>query len=156
MHNINYIRENPTEFDNFMKLRDENPIANKIIEIDKVKRETQTVLQNLLAERNHISKSIGLLKSQKKDASKEMEKVEDIKNKVSTLKELETLKENELKSILSRLPNIPDSTTPIGADESENVFYRDWGGKHSFNFNPKLHIEIVENANSINFETATK
>ena len=34
MHNINYIRENPTEFDNFMKTRGENPIANKIIEID--------------------------------------------------------------------------------------------------------------------------
>ena len=49
MHNINYIRENPTEFDNFMKARSEKPIANKIIEIDKVKRETQTILQNLLA-----------------------------------------------------------------------------------------------------------
>ena len=66
MHNINYIRENPVEFDNFMKTRGEKPIANKIIEIDKVKRETQTVLQNLLAERNKISKSIGQLKSQKK------------------------------------------------------------------------------------------
>ena len=100
MHNINYIRDNPAEFDNFMKTRGENPIANKIIEIDRVKRETQTVLQNLLAERNQISKSIGQLKSQKKDASKEMEKVEDIKNKVNTLKELETLKDDELKSIL--------------------------------------------------------
>ena len=65
MHNINYIRENPTEFDNFIKTRGENPIANKIIEIDKVKRETQTILQNLLAERNQISKSIGQLKIQK-------------------------------------------------------------------------------------------
>ena len=36
MHNINYIRENPVEFDNFMKTRGENPIANKIIEIDKI------------------------------------------------------------------------------------------------------------------------
>ena len=115
MHNINYIRENPVEFDNFMKTRGENPNANKIIEIDKVKRETQTVLQNLLAERNQISKSIGQLKSQKRDATEEMEKVEDIKNKVNTLKELETLKNDELKSILSRLPNIPDSSTPIGA-----------------------------------------
>ena len=116
MHNINYIRENPTEFDNFMKTRGENPIAKKIIEIDKVKRETQTILQNLLAERNKISKSIGQLKSQKKDATHEMEKVEDIKNKVNTLKELETLKDDELKSILSRLPNIPDSSTPVGTN----------------------------------------
>ena len=64
MHNINYIRDNPVEFDNLMKTRGENTIANKIIEIDKIKRETQTVLQNLLAERNQISKSIGQLKRQ--------------------------------------------------------------------------------------------
>ena len=44
--------------------KEKKPIANKIIEIDKVKRETQTVLQNLLAERNQISKTIGQLKSQ--------------------------------------------------------------------------------------------
>ena len=69
MHNINFIRENPTEFDNYMKQREEQPISNKILELDKVKRETQTVLQNLLAERNSISKNIGKLKSEKKDAS---------------------------------------------------------------------------------------
>ena len=39
MHNINYIRENPIEFDNFMKTRGEIPISEKIIEIDKKKRE---------------------------------------------------------------------------------------------------------------------
>ena len=57
MHNINFIRENPTEFDNYMKQRGEHPISNKILELDKVKRETQTVLQSLLAERNSISKN---------------------------------------------------------------------------------------------------
>ena len=156
MHNINYIRENPVEFDNFMKNRGETPIANKIISIDKEKRESQTVLQNLLAERNLLSKTIGKLKSEKKDASKEMEKVEDLKNQINTLKELETLKDDELMAILSRLPNILDSSTPLGADDNENVFYRDWGSKPSFDFKPKLHFEIGENSNLMNFEIATK
>ena len=35
MHNINFIRENPTEFDNYMKQRGEQPISNKILELDK-------------------------------------------------------------------------------------------------------------------------
>ena len=122
MHNINYIRDNPTEFDNFMKSRGENPIANKIIEIDKEKRETQTVLQNLLAERNLLSKTIGKLKSEKKDAVNELAKVEDLKIKVNSLKELESLKDDELNAILSRLPNIPDPSTPVGKNENENVF----------------------------------
>ena len=156
MHNINYIRENPIEFDNFMKTRGEKPIANKINEIDKEKRETQTVLQNLLAERNSLSKTIGKLKSEKNDAVNEIAKVEDLKNKINTLKELETLKDDELNAILSRLPNIPDSNTPIGTNEKENIFYRDWGNKPNFDFNPKLHFEIGENSNLMNFETATK
>ena len=156
MHNINYIRENPVEFDNFMKNRGETPIDNKIISIDKEKRESQTVLQNLLAERNLLSKTIGKLKTEKKDASKEMKKVEDLKNQINTLKELETLKDDELMAILSRLPNILDSSTPLGADDNENVFYRDWGSKPSFDFKPKLHFEIGENSNLMNFEIATK
>ena len=81
MHNINYIRENPTEFDNLMKLRGEKPLSSKIIEIDKQKRETQTILQSLLAERNNISKTIGVQKNNNKDVSNEMKKIEEIKNK---------------------------------------------------------------------------
>ena len=156
MHNINYIRDNPVEFDNFMKSRGENSISQKIIDIDKEKREAQTALQNLLADRNQLSKTIGKLKSEKKEATNEMAQVDDLKNKINALKELETLKNDELNAILSRLPNIPDSSTPIGANEEENVFYRDWGEKPSFDFDPKQHFEIGENANLMNFETATK
>ncbi|MDC6448420.1 serine--tRNA ligase [Alphaproteobacteria bacterium] len=156
MHNINYIRENPVEFDNFMKTRGENPISDKIIEIDIKKRDAQTFLQNLLAERNSLSKIIGKLKSEKKDASNQILKVEDLKNQIISLKELEKIKDEELKAILSRLPNIPDSTSPIGGGEHENIFYRDWGSKPSFIFVPKLHFEIGENSNLMDFETATK
>ncbi len=156
MHNINFIRENPTEFDNYMKQRGEKPISNKILELDKVKRETQTVLQNLLAERNSISKNIGKLKSKNKDASSEMSKVDEIKNKINNLKELETIKDEELKTILSRLPNIADKTVPIGRNEADNTKYREWGAKPGFDFNPKTHFELGEDLGLMNFETASK
>ena len=156
MHNINYIRENPTEFDNAMKLRGEKSISSKILEIDKVKRETQTVLQNILSERNKLSKEIGNLKSKNKDANEQISKVEELKIKINSLKELENIKENELNSILIRLPNIPHKSVPNGKDESDNLLYREWGSKPEFSFNPKLHYEIGENIGLINFECATK
>ena len=156
MHNINYIRENPTEFDNLMKLRGENPISSKLIEIDKIKRDTQTVLQNILAKRNTLSKLIGNLKSKNENADKEIAKVEELKIKINSLKELENIKDNELNSILTRLPNIPDKSVPNGTDETDNVFYRDWGSKPNFNFKPKVHYEIGENMGLINFEIASK
>ena len=156
MHNINYIRENPTEFDNLMKLRGEKPLSSKIIEIDKQKRETQTILQSLLAERNNISKTIGVQKNNNKDVSNEMKKIEEIKNKINTLKELENIKENELHAIIFRLPNIPHKSVPIGKDENDNTLYKEWGKKPKFNFRPKKHFEIGEDLGLINFELASK
>ena len=156
MHNINYIRENPIEFDNSMKLRGEVSISSKILEIDKIKRETQTVLQNILSERNKLSKEIGSLKSKNKNANKQITKVEDLKIQINSLKELESIKENELNSILTRLPNIPHKSVPNGKDENDNQLYREWGSKPEFNFKPKLHYELGENIGLINFENATK
>ena len=74
MHNINFIRENPIKFDNAMKQRGEQSLSKKILEIDEQKRNAQTLLQNLLAERNTLSKEIGKLKTEKKDTSQELKK----------------------------------------------------------------------------------
>ena len=158
MHNINFIRDNPIIFDNFMKQRGELPCSKNIIKIDEDKRNTQTVLQNLLAERNKLSKEIGILKSQNKDSEVEniLKRVEKIKEETSNLKELEKIKENELHAILSRLPNIPSSTTPQGKNENDNILYREWGDKSDFQFKPKRHYEIGENLNLMNFDLASK
>ena len=156
MHNLIYIRENPTEFDNAMKLRGEESLSSKILELDKIKRETQTVLQNLLSDRNKLSKEIGNLKSQKLDANIQIKKVEDIKSKINSLKELEEIKDNELNTILSRLPNIPHKSVPFGKNENDNIKYREWGNKPDFSFKPKVHYEIGENLGLINFELASK
>ncbi len=156
MHNINYIRDNPTSFDNSMKQRGENPCSSKILKLDEEKRNSQTILQNLQAERNKLSKEIGILKSQKKDVTEILKKVEKIKQETSSLKEFEKIKDDELNAILSRLPNIPSSTTPVGTSEKENILYRKWGEKPAFSFTPKKHFEIGENLNLMNFETASK
>ena len=156
MHNINFIRENPIKFDNAMKQRGEQSFSKKILEIDKQKRNTQTLLQNLLAERNSLSKEIGKLKSNNKDVSQELIKVSNLKKEISNLKELEIVKDDELHSILSRLPNIPHSTTPTGLNEKDNVLYKEWGIKPDFLFKPKKHFEIGENLNLMNFDIASK
>ena len=70
MHDINFIRRNPIEFDNFIKQRGEKPCSEKILIIDQEKRKAQTHLQELLAERNLLSKKIGLLKSQNQESEK--------------------------------------------------------------------------------------
>ena len=156
MHNINFIRKNPIEFDNFMKQRGEQSFSKKILEIDEQKRNTQTLLQNLLSERNSLSKKIGKLKTEKKDTTEELQKVDNIKKEIFNLKELESVKEDELYSILSRLPNIPHNSIPTGLNEKDNVLYKEWGTKPDFLFKPKKHFEIGESLNLMNFEIASK
>ena len=81
MHDINFIRNNPIEFDNSIQKRGEKPSSETILKIDEEKRKAQTHLQQLLAERNILSKEIGILKSkQKKD--------DEINNKVEKLNPL--------------------------------------------------------------------
>jgi len=156
MHNINFIRENPQAFDNAMIQRGEIAISKKILEIDEEKRKTQTFLQNLLSEKNNLSKTIGKLKSENKNADNYLKRVDEIKNEINTLKELEKIKEDELQSILKRLPNIPHSSTPIGQSENDNFFYKEWGTKPVFNFKAKKHFEIGEDINLMDFEIASK
>ena len=156
MHDINFIRENPIEFDNFIKQRGEKTCSEKILLIDEEKRKAQTHLQELLAERNLLSKKIGLLKSQNKESQEIINKVEILKNQIISLKELEKIKDDELQAILSRLPNIASIDVPIGFSEENNIEIKKWGNKPNFSFKPKRHYEIGEDSGLMNFELATK
>jgi len=156
MLDINFIRNNPIEFDNFMKSRGVEPCSDKIIQIDEEKRNTQTVLQNILSEKNNLSKDIGLLKSKNENSDNLIDKVEKINVQISNLKELEKIKEDELKAILTRIPNIPAKDIPSGSNQSANVEYKKWGKEPEFNFKPKKHFEIGENLNLMNFDIASK
>ncbi len=156
MHDINFIRKNSVQFDNSMKNRGEGSCSKKIIEIDSDKRNIQTILQKILSERNKLSKEIGLLKSKNKDIKDLLLKVEKLKGESIKLKNLEKIKEEELFAILSRLPNIASPSTPIGKNEEDNTFYKEWGKKPFFDFVPKKHYELGENLNLMNFDLASK
>jgi seryl-tRNA synthetase len=156
MHDINFIRTNPVEFDNRIKLRGLTNCAEKINKIDEERRNTQTVLQNILAERNILSKKIGEIKSKKKDATVIIKKVEKLKDQISSLKELEKIKEDELSAILCRIPNLPSKDVPVGDNEKNNTQYKIWGDKPKFTFKTKRHFEIGENLNLMDFDLASK
>ncbi len=156
MHNIQFIRENPVEFDNQLKKRGIKGFAKTIIKIDEEKRRSQTSLQKLQEERNSISKDIGKLKSQNQDATELLKKIEKIKNDMQILKELEDIKNDELNGILRNLPNLPSDDVPIGSDEKSNVEIKKWGSPPNFDFQPKNHYEIGENLGLMNFELAAK
>jgi len=154
MHDINFIRNYPEEFDKSLQLRFLDPVSNKIISLDKSKREILTSSQELRFKRKTISSQFA--KSDDVEKSKLQEEVRLIKEKIDNL-ENELLKiDNEIHLILSSLPNLPDQDVPQGKDEDDNLLIKTVGENPAFDFKPLAHYELGENLKMMDFDQAAK
>ena len=154
MHDINFIRNYPGEFDKSLQLRFLDPVSNKIINLDKSKREILTSSQELRFKRKTISSQFA--KSDDAEKSKLQEEVRLIKEKIDNL-ENELLKiDNEIHVILSSLPNLPEQDVPHGKDENDNPVIRSWGTKVEHDFEPQAHWDLGEKLGLFDFERGAK
>ncbi len=108
------------------------------------------------AYRNEISKKIGQLKREKKDASVALEEVANIGDAIKVLDEELQIVEQKIKDIMDVIPNIPHESTPIGKDESDNVEIKKWGKPRVFDFPVKDHVVLAEQLGILDFERAAK
>ena len=124
--------------------------------LEAERKTLQTRTQELQAQRNSLSKQIGMLKGQGKDAAEVMAQVGAIGDelKASEMRLAELLE--KFNAILAALPNIPDETVPVGSDESGNVEVKRWGTPRTFDFEIKDHTDVGETLNQLDFTTAAK
>ncbi len=158
MHDINFIRQNTDLFDAHMKRRKINIVALDILKIDKLRRDSQTELQNLQAIRNEKSKHIGILvaSGDKGQVARIANEVSDLKQQLAQLEENEQKLSFQLNEILISLPNILSPDVPDGASEDENILLRVVGEPAKFDFNALEHYELGSDLNMIDFEYAAK
>ena len=155
MIDLKWIVENPEAFNRAMERRNYDLKAERIIELNDKRKENISKLQELQTQRNSISKEIGILKSQKKDAGELMKKADEIAKKMDELNKLQENKEaDELYQILIRIPNILQEDIPDGGEENNKVI-ETWGEKTKFDFEPKPHYELGENLGMMDFEQAS-
>ncbi len=147
MHDIKYIRNNPSEFEKEIKKRNVKIDLNKILELDKINRSLIQKKETLESEKKKISKTNDKsLFEKSKKLSAEIEKLNNDQNKI----------DDDLNSILSNIPNIALNDVPIGLDDKSNVEIKKIGTIPSFNFEPKPHYVLGENLNMLDFNLATK
>lgn len=161
MLQINYIRENKASvIDGLTKkyFADAEKIVNEIIEIDQIRRDTQHNLDLMLAEANSKAKAIGdLMKAGKKEeAEKEKVTATDIRAKTKELQELHTAKDEELTTLLLKLPNLPHNSVPAGrtAEENLNIFSK--GEMPVLHADAQPHWELIKKYDIIDFEVGNK
>lgn len=123
----------------------------------EIKRKAiQVKTEDLQAQKNAGAKKIGELKRNGENADEllaQMEKVsEQMKLAESELKELQAV----INDASLAIPNLPDDSVPVGADEHDNVEVRKWGVPRTFDFDVKDHTDIGENLGQLDFEMAAK
>lgn len=128
----------------------------RIESLEERRKAVQTRTEQLQAERNARSKSIGQAKAKGEDIAPLMADVERMANELAAGKlELDGI-QAELDGILLTIPNLPDASVPVGASEDDNVEVRRWGTPKAFDFEIKDHVALGEVSGGLDFEAAAK
>ena len=156
MISINDIRSKPEKIKEALKSKGYNGSINDIITIDENFRKLTHSIEMLRAQKNNVSEKIAEAKRSGEDAQNKIKEMRTLGDEIKSLE----ISSNELKlkliSNLEEIPNIPDSSVPIGIDENDNVIVREWGEKLVFNFKEKSHLELGKSLNLIDMERGAK
>lgn len=125
-------------------------------DVENKRKELQVYTEELQSQKNAGAKKIGELKRSGGNADEllaQMQKLSDeMKAAENKLRELQAVITNASLAI----PNLPDDSVPVGADESDNVEVRKWGTPRVFDFKVKDHTDIGEGLGQLDFALASK
>ena len=161
MLDLRFVRENPEIVKQNIrnKFQDNKlPLVDEVIALDEESRKVKKEADDLRANRNKISKQIGMLMGQgKKDEAEEVKKqVAAAATRLAELEEQEKDLEARVKKIMMIIPNIIDPSVPIGKDDSENVEVQKYGEPVVPEFEIPYHTEIMEKFNGIDLDAARR
>ncbi|MBR2779204.1 MAG: serine--tRNA ligase [Firmicutes bacterium] len=128
----------------------------RALEIDDRRRELLGEVEALKARQNRESREIPKMKKAGEDTTALMAELKEISGKIGELDEQVKDVQNELRDLLLSIPNTPSPTTPVGADENENVEVRRWSEPTEFAFEPKAHWDIGTDLDILDFDRAAK
>ena len=161
MIDIKFLRENPEAVKENIrkKFQDKKlPLVDEVIALDEELRLCKKNADDLRANRNKVSKSIGALMGQKKYAEAEEAKkiVSEQAAELARLEEREGELDEQVKKIMMAIPNIIDPSVPIGKDDSENVEVEKYGEPVVPDFEIPYHTEIMERFSGIDLDSARR
>ncbi len=131
--------------------------VEKLKQLEEQRKEIQVRTENLQSTRNSRSKAIGQAKGRGEDIQPLLAEVSDLGDQLDAAKKELAELQSALNDIALSVPNLPDSSVPVGKDEDENVEIKKWGEPRQFDFEIKDHVDLGEGLNKeLDFETAAK
>ena len=157
MLDIRLIREKPDFVRERLATRgggDEAKIA-EVLRVDAERRKIETQLQRLQADRNRLSKEIGVKRS-RNEPSEELEaQVRKIGEAIGELTKRASAFDEEQRNLLLETPNLPHDSVPVGKDPSANRVVRSWGEKPQLS-DPADHVALGQKLKLLDLERAAK
>lgn len=157
MLDIKLIRDNPEEIKNRLsaKKADFNEDIDRILELDSLRRDLISQADNSKAEQKKVSKRIPEMKKAGEDTSAVMTQMKALSASIKELDERLRQVEAEYKKLMLGLYNLPDiDLKPGGKENNEPLSY--FGEPHTFDFEPKNHVELCTSLDLIDYQRGAK
>ena len=155
MIDINLLRNDIESLKKILKQRGFDLDVNFFNSLEEERKYIQIKTQELQQERNDLSKQVGILKSQGKDASAVLEKVANISAQSKEFESQLILIQEKINNFLLLIPNVPHESVPIGSDETNNKLIKEFGTLPKFDFEVKDHVDLGAPL-GLDFDTAAK
>ncbi len=161
MLDIRFICENPELVKENIKKKFEDkklPLVDEIISLYGEKCNANNRANELRANRNKISKQIGVLmaKGERDEAEKMKKLVNEQAEELKALEEKEDELQKKVTEIQMKIPNIVDPSVPVGKDDSENVEVEKFGEQTHPDFEIPYHTDIMQLFDGIDKDAAGK
>jgi seryl-tRNA synthetase len=156
MHDLGYFREHLGVFEQMAANRGVAIDFAAFRAIDQERRERITAAERLKAQRNKASEEIPRRKKAGEDVSALLAEMKQVSEEIKLADERITELDARLADFMLNVPNLPHSSVPVGHSAAENHESRRWGAPPKFDFKPRPHWEIAENAGILDFQRAAK
>ena len=156
MLDLKAIREDPDAFRSALGRRSEAYAddVDRVVGLDRERRRLTAAVEELRAEQNRVSKAVGAASGDERDRL--ISAVRQVSERLKDLEPRLAIADDELRGLLSRLPNVPHSSVPVGETDEENEVLREVGDRPSFGFEPRDHVELGERLGLIDLERASR
>jgi len=158
MLDLAYVRDNLTKIEEMLRHRGMDPqsVLSGFRQVDEKRRHLITQSETLKAQRNRASEDIAKLKKAGQDATAQMEQTKALRVQGDELEKRAGEIDQELRTMLAGIPNMPHESVPVGRSADDNKEVRKWGAPPQFSFTPKPHWELGEQLGVLDMERAVK
>ena len=155
MLDAKFVAANPELVVEKLKKRNMEVDLQPFLQAEASRKEILAKVEQMKAERNAVSKEIGVLKKNGQDATPIMEKMRELGDEIDAMDAQVKTAEETIRNTLLAIPNIPNESVPFGNSDADNPVQRQWGELPQI-AEPKNHWEVADNLGILDFERAAK